>query len=119
MFVINLDDMENSLFCDHFSNSSPPKNIFLSDLTLCRPCACCHNCCAFIRATALFCPENTVFRSYSPPVALTIFHPFFREDLSVLWGRNVIYTFHLVMSTPQYDLLMVILLIVTYCRKLL
>lgn len=68
------------------TSPTPPQKIFLSDLTLCRPCACCHKCCVFIRATALFCPENTVFRSYSPPLASTIFHPYFREDLSVLWG---------------------------------
>lgn len=30
-------------------------------LSLCRSCACCHNCCDFIFASALVCTENTVF----------------------------------------------------------
>lgn len=101
MFVINLNDRENSLFCNHFSNS-PSKRYFCLAWPYADLVHANHNCCAFIRATSLFCPENIVFRSYSCDIYIS----FSGESLHSLYSLCA-------------DLLMVILLIVTYCKKLL
>jgi hypothetical protein len=54
--------------------TSPPILSFLSRVSLYRSCACCHNHCEFICATALLCLGNTI------AFALTVFYHLLNND---------------------------------------
>lgn len=71
-----------------------------SDLNLCGFCTCCQSVCEFLYVLVLFCLEH-YFLGGLHPLALTIFLPPFPQSSLIPNGRDLVKTFHLILSFPN------------------